>query len=55
MNKLDRTAFRVTISILWGKRPAERLRRRWGDNVSSDMCGLRMADEWTGFAADTIR
>lgn len=37
---------RVETTRFRGKRPLRRPKRRWADNVSSDIYGLGVSDEW---------
>jgi hypothetical protein len=40
----------------WGKRPLGRPRRRWVDNIRTDLLGLGWGDvDWAGLAQDKNR
>ena len=49
----ERGVYRVLVGKLEGRRPLERLRRRWADNIRMDLqevgCGYI---DWTGLAQD---
>ena len=52
----ERGVYRVLVGKLEGRRPLERLRRRWADNIRMDLqevgCGYI---DWTGLAQDRDR
>lgn len=51
----DRTALRVLVSRLGGKRPVERSRGRWAGKVISDVCDLEKWQKNGVVAADRVR
>jgi hypothetical protein len=48
--------YRLLVGKPEGKRPLERLRRRWVDNIGMDLREVRWSDvDWIGLAQDRIR
>jgi hypothetical protein len=44
----DRVAYRVLVGKPEGKRPLERPRHRWGDNIQMDLRDVVWGRAWTG-------
>jgi hypothetical protein len=50
---LKRTAYRIKVEKLEGKRPLGRPRRRWVDNIKIDLRALEWGDmDWIDLAED---
>jgi hypothetical protein len=48
-----RNAYRLLVGKLEGKRPLERLRRRWVNNIRMDLVEVGWGDvDWIGLAED---
>jgi hypothetical protein len=55
-NGEKRNAYRVLVGEPEGKRPLERRRRRWADNIRMDLGEVGWGDvEWIGLAQDRNR
>jgi hypothetical protein len=54
--RVRRNACRLLVGKLGGKRPEERPRHRWVDNIRMDLGYLRWGDvDWVGLAQDRNR
>jgi PAS domain-containing protein len=52
----NRNAYRLLVGKPDGKRPLERLRRRWVDNIEMDLGEVGLGDvDWIGLAQDRNR
>jgi hypothetical protein len=51
-----RNVYRLLVGKPEGKRPLERSRRRWIDNIKMDLLEIRLSDmDWIGVAQDRYR
>jgi hypothetical protein len=50
-----RCAYRVSVGTLDGRRPLERPKRRWKDNIKMVLEEVRWGKEWIDMAWDTDR
>jgi hypothetical protein len=50
-----RSAYRVLVGIPEGRKPLERTRRRWEDNIKMDIREVRWGIDWIDVAQDKNR
>jgi hypothetical protein len=52
----ERNVYRLLVGKAEGRRPLERPRRRWADNIRTDLVEMEWGDvDWTGLGQDRDR